>query len=46
MFEPQILETAVSFATDLVDEASKVDVNSEKQYVAPATRYLGFPCPR
>lgn len=44
VFEPRVLETAVAFATDLVDEASKVDVNSEKQYVAPASRYFIFPC--
>ena len=31
VFDPRVLETAVVFATDLVEEAGKVDVNSEKQ---------------
>ncbi|SPN98302.1 uncharacterized protein DNG_01356 [Cephalotrichum gorgonifer] len=30
-FEPRILETAIVFATDLIDEAGKVDVNSAEQ---------------
>lgn len=42
MFEPRILETAVAFATDLVDEAGKVDVNSGKQYVVSDMQYFGF----
>lgn len=33
VFEPRVLEAAVVFATDLVEEACKVDVNSDKQYV-------------
>lgn len=43
VFEPRVLETAVAFATDLVDEAGKVDVNSEKQYVFSDMRHLRPP---
>lgn len=43
VFEPRVLETAVAFATDLVDEAGKVDVNSERQYVVSDRRHLRPP---
>lgn len=38
VFEPRLLETAVVFATDLVEESGKVDVNSESQYVFQTPR--------
>lgn len=42
VLEPRVLETAVLFATDLVEESGKVDVNSEKQYVFPLAHPIAY----